>query len=154
MFRRLQPWSSQEELERTLRQLQRLAHRRRRYREQRGCIDFTFAEARLRVADGHADGVIDSRRCAMEVEFHKLAHSQAEELVMEMMVAAGEVVGLLGKDNVGSQEERHLESGAAVPCAPLQRHSPGGSDERAIYPRSLVAVSFTQWRTRPSRTRC
>ena len=67
VFRRLEPWSSAEELERTLRQLQRLAHRRRRYREQRGCIDFSFAEARLHVADGHADGVIDSRRCAMEV---------------------------------------------------------------------------------------
>ena len=67
IFRRLEPWSSAEELQRVLRQLQRLAHRRRRYREQRGCIDFTFAEARLHVAEGRAEGVIDSRRCAMEV---------------------------------------------------------------------------------------
>ena len=42
---------------------------------------------------------------------------------MEMMVAAGEVVGLLGKDNVGTWRRWHVESGAALPRASVQHHS-------------------------------
>ena len=82
---------SPQSIQHTLTSLYRLACRRRQYRERRGCIDFSFAEARFHVAGGVAEGAIGERDAA----------EKAEQLVMEMMVAAGEVVGAIGKENVG-----------------------------------------------------
>ena len=75
----------------TLTTLYGLARRRRLYREQRGCIDFSFPEARFHVKEGQVEGCIQNEDMA----------GKAENLVMEMMVAAGEVIGLIGKENVG-----------------------------------------------------
>lgn len=75
----------------TLSTLYGLARRRRLYREQRGCIDFSFPEARFHVKEGQVEGCIQNEDMA----------GKAENLVMEMMVAAGEVIGLIGKENVG-----------------------------------------------------
>lgn len=74
----------------TLSTLYGLARRRRLYREQRGCIDFSFPEARFHVKEGQVEGCIQNEDMA----------GKAENLVMEMMVAAGEVIGLIGKENV------------------------------------------------------
>ena len=75
----------------TLSTLHGLARRRRLYRKQRGCIDFSFPEARFHVKDGQVEGCIQNEDMA----------GKAENLVMEMMVAAGEVIGLIGKENAG-----------------------------------------------------
>ena len=75
----------------TLSTLYGLARRRRLYREQRGCIDFSFPEARFHVKEGQVEGCIQNEDMT----------GKAENLVMEMMVAAGEVIGLIGKENVG-----------------------------------------------------
>ena len=87
---------TRQSIQHTLTSLYRLACRRRQYRERRGCIDFSFPEARFHVAAGAAEGTIGERDAA----------EKAEQLVMEMMVAAGEVVGALGKENVGNGGKR------------------------------------------------
>lgn len=87
---------TRQSIQHTLTSLYRLACRRRQYRERRGCIDFSFSEARFHVAAGAAEGTIGERDAA----------EKAEQLVMEMMVAAGEVVGALGKENVGNGGKR------------------------------------------------
>ena len=87
---------TRQSIQHTLTSLYRLACRRRQYRERRGCIDFSFPEARFHVAAGAAEGTISERDAA----------EKAEQLVMEMMVAAGEVVGALGKENVGNGGKR------------------------------------------------
>ena len=67
VIHRVSSCCSQEDLLHTLHSLQRLAHIRRRYREQRGCIDFSFSEARFHIVESSVEGTIESNSCSMEV---------------------------------------------------------------------------------------
>ena len=59
----------QEEIVSTLTTLFDLAAKRRAYRERKGCIDFSFAEARFHVENGVVDGSIQSEEHCMKVSF-------------------------------------------------------------------------------------
>lgn len=99
------PQLSREEITSTLESLYRLAKKRRAYRERKGSIDFSFSEARFHVQDGVVDGSIATDDVSMKVRLDSRDYAQSEELVMEMMVAAGETIGLLGKEEVGEENE-------------------------------------------------
>ena len=58
-----------EAIESTLNHLFELAEKRRRYREERGSIDFVFSEPRFHIHDGTVDGYIDSSSSSLRVEF-------------------------------------------------------------------------------------
>ena len=59
----------QEEIVSTLTTLFNLAMKRRAYRERKGSIDFSFAEARFHVENGVVDGSIQSEEHCMKVNF-------------------------------------------------------------------------------------
>ena len=61
-----------EAIESTLNHLFKLAEKRRRYREERGSIDFIFSEPRFHIHDGTVDGYIDSSSSSLRVEFINL----------------------------------------------------------------------------------
>lgn len=74
VIQRVSSCCSEQDLLHTLHTLQHLAHIRRRYREQRGCIDFSFSEARFHVVDSSVEGTIQSNSCSMEVLLILLIH--------------------------------------------------------------------------------
>ena len=67
ILRRVGDSCTESELSSTLSTLHKLARRRRRYREQRGCLDFSFAESRFHVTDEGVEGSINANCCSMKV---------------------------------------------------------------------------------------
>lgn len=65
---------------------------RRAYRESRGSVDIPLPEAEVHVADSD----LDSLQPCVSVERLDPGASVSRQLVAEMMILAGEAVGLLG----------------------------------------------------------
>lgn len=117
IFKRVtSPQLTREEVTSTLQSLYRLAKKRRAYRERKGSIDFSFSEARFHVQNGVVDGSIAMDDVSLKVsEARWRGNAQSEELVMEMMVAAGETIGLLGKEEVGDAISRWFDQNIPLP---------------------------------------
>eukprot|EP00891_Asterochloris_glomerata_P003086 jgi/Astpho2/3086/Aster-x0560 len=111
------------------------AEARWRWRRENGAADVDLPEANLRVRDAHAPGA------AVTCVISQRNFSPARQLVQEMMILAGQVVGDLGGKAGLALPYRSQESSQPLPEAELEAVPPGPC--RAILQRHRMMRSIT-----------